>query len=413
MSTCTSNAASSRINSRINSRSNSRVTASGIALTCLAALGACAGSSAVVPAAAPTPIPARAAANVPRLADVFKDQFKIGAAINATQIMERDPAGNALVEAQYNTISPENILKWEVVHPKPGQYDFTLADKFVAYGEAKRMFIVGHTLVWHSQTPSWVFQDSSGAALTRDALIERMRDHIHTVVGRYKGRINGWDVANEVLEEDGTMRKSSWLRIIGDDFVEVAFGFAREADPNVELYYNDYSLENPAKRAGAVALIKRLQAKGIPVKAIGMQAHFKMDWPSVGLEDSTIAMFAALGVKVNMTELDIDVLPQAVRSNGADVATRGRNSAAMNPYVRGLPADKQEALARRYREMFEVFLKHQDVIDRVTFWGVADGDSWLNNWPVRGRTAYPLLFDRSHEAKRAFDAVISTMRRVP
>jgi endo-1,4-beta-xylanase len=346
------------------------------------------------------------------LREHFAAKFRVGAAINEAQMMGRDSAGNAIVAQQFNTISPENVLKWEIVHPAAERFDFRLSDAYVSYGEAHQMFIVGHTLVWHSQTPRWVFEDATGAPLTRDALLARMRDHIHTVVGRYKGRVNGWDVVNEALEEDGTLRKSRWLTIIGDDFIEQAFRFAQEADPTAELYYNDYSLENPAKRAGAKTLIKRLKAKGIPIKAIGMQAHFKLDWPSVGLEDSTITMFASLGVNVNITELDIDMLPPAMQGRGADVSARGTNSAAVNPYAAGLPAAQQQTLAQRYAEMFRVFLKHENVIDRVTFWGVADGDSWLNNWPVRGRTAYPLLFDRNHARKPAFDAVINASTRI-
>jgi endo-1,4-beta-xylanase len=353
--------------------------------------------------------PAPRASALPRLADVFKAQFTVGAALNERQFLGTDVPGDSLVRAQFNTISPENVLKWERVHPAADRYDFAAPDAYVAYGEKHRMFIVGHTLVWHSQTPRWVFEDAAGKPLTRDALLARMREHITTVVGRYKGRIHGWDVVNEALEEDGTLRKSPWLRIIGDDFIELAFQYAHDADPKAELYYNDYSLENPAKRAGAIALITRLKQKGIPIKAVGMQAHFKMDWPSVGLEDSTISMFAALGVQVNVTELDIDILPPVVRGTSADVATRGAVTAASNPWAAGLPEERQRALAQRYADMFAVFLKHQKSIDRVTFWGVADGDSWLNDWPARGRTSYPLLFDRSHRPKPAFDAVVSTV----
>lgn len=344
----------------------------------------------------------------------FREQFTVGAALNEAQIVGRDSLGDAVVRTHFNTISPENVLKWERVHPEPARYDFTLPDAYVAFGERHKMFIVGHTLVWHSQTPAWVFQDATGAPLSRDALLARMREHIQTVVGRYKGRIHGWDVVNEALNEDGSLRNSPWRRIIGDDFLERAFQYAHAADPAAELYYNDYSLENPAKRAGAVALVKRLQAAGVNVAAIGMQAHLKMDWPSVGLEDSTITMFAALGIKVNMTEVDIDLLPPVVRSTGADVAMQGTANAASNPYRDSLPAAKQQALARRYAEIFAVYRKHANVIDRVTFWGVADGDSWLNDWPARGRTSYPLLFDRQHRPKPAFDAIVATVSgRVP
>lgn len=348
----------------------------------------------------------------PSLRELYKGHFLVGAALNERQFKGEDPAADAIVRTHFNTISPENVLKWEIVHPRPGGYDFTLPDAYVAYGEANRMFVIGHTLVWHSQTPRWVFEDSAGKPLTRDALLARMRDHIRTVAGRYKGRIKGWDVVNEALEENGTMRKSPWQRIIGDDFVEEAFITAHEVDPAAELYYNDYSLENPEKRAGAVALIKRLQARGIPVKAIGLQGHYKMDWPSIGLADSTIAMFAALGIKVNVTELDVDVLPAVVRGQTADVSTRAATSAAANPYADSLPAARRTALAKRYGEFFALYLKHRDVMDRITFWGVADADSWLNNWPVRGRTSYPLLFDRQHRPKEAFDSVVAASRKV-
>lgn len=377
-------------------------------------LAACTHTGRSSPAAENTPPSATQGSGISRLATVFQDYFTVGAAMNEAQILGTDTAGQALVTAQYNTISPENVLKWERVHPEPERYDFALPDAYVAYGEKHRMFIVGHTLVWHSQTPAWVFRDASGALVSREVLLERMRTHIRTVMGRYKGRIQGWDVVNEALEEDGSLRNSLWRRIIGDDFIELAFRYAHEVDPKAELYYNDYSLENPAKRAGAITLIRKLQAAGIKVAAIGMQAHYKMDWPSVGLEDSTITMFAALGVKVNMTELDVDVLPRVVRSTGADIALQGQTNTQNNPYANGLPADKQQALAQRYAEMFAVYRKHAAVIDRVTFWGVTDGDSWLNDWPARGRTAYPLLFDRQHKPKPAFDAIVSAVTtRVP
>jgi endo-1,4-beta-xylanase len=335
----------------------------------------------------------------PALKDVLP--FHIGAAINAAQMTEKDSRGVSLLKAQFNSITPENVLKWESVHPQPDRYDFELPDRYVAFGEKYHMRIVGHTLVWHSQTPRWVFQD-----VDRDTLLNRMRDHIRTVVGRYKGRIAGWDVVNEALNDDGTLRQSPWLKAIGEDYIAKAFQFAHEADPDAELYYNDYSLENEPKRNGAVALIRKLKEQGIPVAAIGLQGHDKMDWPSVEQQDATIAAFAALGIKVNITELDIDVLPRATRQQTADVGVRAAAQPELNPYVDGLPDRVQQDLAKRYAELFAVFLKHSDVISRVTFWGVSDADSWLNDWPVRGRTSYPLLFDREGKPKPAFDAII-------
>jgi endo-1,4-beta-xylanase len=345
-------------------------------------------------------------ASGPTLKEAFKNDFLIGAAINQNQFFERDPRGVAIISAQFDSVTPENILKWESVHPQPGEFKFDGADQYVAFGEKYRMFIIGHTLIWHNQTPRWVFQDSEGKPVDRQTLLGRMREHIHTVVSRYKGRIKGWDVVNEALNEDGTMRQSSWQKIIGDDYVQKAFEFAHEADPNAQLYYNDYSLENEAKRNGAIELIKKLKAAGVPVHAIGLQGHDKLDWPTVEQQDATIAAFAKRGIKVNITELDIDVLPRAVRSQGAEVTLNAENNAQLNPYPNGLPDPVQQILAKRYADLFAVFVKHRDAIERVTFWGVADGDSWLNNWPVRGRTSYPLLFDRAGQPKPAFDAVI-------
>lgn len=344
------------------------------------------------------------------LKDVFAADFMVGAALNPAQFEERDAASVALIKRHFNTVTPENVLKWEVVHPTLGKYDFAPADKYVDFGTRNNMFVVGHTLVWHSQVPAWVFQDNAGKTISRDSLVARMRDHIRTVVDRYKGRIKGWDVVNEALNEDGTMRKSPWFNIIGEDFVALAFQFAHEADPAVQLYYNDYSLENPAKRDGAIRLVKSLQAKGITVSGIGSQAHVKMDWPSVALEDSMITMFAATGAKVHITELDVDVLPSNSANRGADVSLRIEENKALNPWPDSLPAAQQTALAKRYADLFEVFKKHAAHIDRITFWGVSDGDSWLNGWPIRGRTSYPLVFDRQHRTKPAFDAIVRVGR---
>lgn len=340
------------------------------------------------------------------LKDAFKDDFLIGAALNEAQFSERDERGAAIVKAQFSSTTPENVLKWESVHPQPDKFDFAAPDRYVEFGEKNHMFIVGHALVWHHQTPKWVFEDQKGTPLTRDALLKRMHDHIQTVVGRYKGRIRGWDVVNEALEEDGKLRQSPWTKIIGDDYIEKAFQFAHEADPAAELYYNDYSLENEAKRKGAVELIRHLLERGIPVAGVGIQGHDNLEWPSVEQEDTTIAAFAGLGVKVMITELDISVLPSAPNGS-ADPSLTATSRPDLNPYAAGLPDSVQQLLGKRYAELFRVFVKHRDALKRVTFWGVTDATSWLNNWPIRGRTNYPLLFDRSGNPKPAFDAVVA------
>jgi endo-1,4-beta-xylanase len=236
-----------------------------------------------------------------------------------------------------------------------------------------------------------------------------MREHISTVVGRYRGRIGGWDVVNEALDDDGQLRRTPWFRMIGEDFLAKAFEFAHEADPNAELYYNDYGLDNAPKRKGAIELVKKLQSQGIRIAAIGMQGHYKMDWPSLGETEASILAFSKLGLKVNITELDLDVLPPPGQDRGADVTVRYDLQRKLNPYADGLPAANQQALAKRYADFFALFAKQSDVISRVTFWGVTDGDSWLNDWPVRGRTAYPLLFDRKGHPKPAFGAVLEVL----
>ena len=342
------------------------------------------------------------------LKDAFKDHFLVGAALNESQFNKRNPQQTALIKNEFNSISPENVMKWEEIHPAPDRFDFGPADRYVAFGETNGMFIIGHTLVWHSQTPRWVFEGTNGQPADRATLLNTMSNHIFTVAGRYPGRVKGWDVVNEALNEDGTLRQSPWLKIIGEDYLVKAFEFAHAADPKAELYYNDYSLENPAKRAGAVALVKKLQAAGIHLTAIGTQMHAKMDWPAPDLVEATLVEFGKLGIKVNITELDVDVLPAANGNRGADVGMRAAQNPKLNPYPNGLPESGQSALAKRYAELFGVFVKHRSLVDRVTFWGVTDGDSWLNGWPIRGRTSYPLLFDRAGQPKPAFEAVLRT-----
>ncbi len=321
----------------------------------------------------------------PTLREAFKGDFLIGAALNEDQFSGRGGCAESLIPAQFNAISPENALKWASIHPALDQYNFGPADRYVEFGREHGMFIVGHTLVWHNQTPGRVFQDAGGKPVARDILIQRMRDHIATVVGRYRGKIEGWDVVNEALNEDGTLRQSPWLKIIGEDYILLAYQAAHEADPSAQLFYNDYSLENAPKREGAIRLIRKLQSHGIPVAAIGLQGHYRMDWPTPAQLDETIRAFAPLGIKTMVTELDVDVLPPVTRSQAADVSTSLELQAKQNPYTNGLPDPVQQALARRYADLFGVLVKHHDRIARVTFWGVTDAGSWLNNWPADAR----------------------------
>jgi len=345
------------------------------------------------------------------LKEAYDGVFAIGAAVNVGQFTGRDARGAAIVKTQFNSITPENALKWGLIHPQLDTYTFDLADHYVAFGEENHMLIVGHCLIWHNQIPDNVFRDKHGHLVKRKVLLQRMHDHIQTVVGRYKGRIKSWDVVNEALNDDGTLRPSLWLKIIGPEYIVKAFQYAHEADPQAELTYNDYSLENEPKRNGALALLKVLKAEGVPITSVGLQGHDSLIWPTLEQQDATIAAFAELGLKVVISELDIDVLPKATAQGSADVSTSVEADASLNPYAGGLPDSVQQTLTDRYAQLFRVFLQHRDVVSRVTLWGVTDADSWRNNWPVKGRTSYPLLFDRDGRPKPALDAVIQVAQQ--
>lgn len=337
------------------------------------------------------------------LKEVYAPFFTVGAAVKETHFEGREAD---LLISQYNSITPENLLKWEKVHPTENVFFWDHADAMVEFGTRNGLEIFGHTLIWHNQTPEWVFKDAEGNDASPELLLERMRNHIHTVVGRYKGRIHGWDVVNEALNEDGSMRESAFYRILGEDYIAKAFIFAHEADPDAQLIYNDFNIENPDKRAGTVRLIRKLLDQGIPISGVGIQEHVRLDWPSRELLSEAISEYATLGIKVMITELDVDVLPSAFDNQGADLSLHAELRDELNPYANGLPEDVQQALAKRYGELFSVYLEHADSIARVTLWGLHDGGSWLNHWPMRGRTSYPLLHDRNMEPKPAFFKIL-------
>ena len=348
----------------------------------------------------------------PALREVFKNDFLVGAALNASQFSGSDAREGRFIADQFDSVSPENVLKWENVHPRPGVFDFTLADRYVAFGESNHMAIIGHTLVWHHQTPDWVFRQPDGRSVSPEWLMNCLSNHIFTVMGRYRGRIRGWDVVNEALGEDGNLRPTPWLRILGPQYLVKAYQLAHEADPRAELYYNDYGIETEPKRDGALALVRRLLAAHVPLAAVGIQEHVSLDWPDPGQISKTIAAFSRLGVKVNISELDVDVLPHTAAGHSADVGLELSRKPDLNPYPDELPEAVQEALARRYGQLFSVYVQNRKSIERVTFWGVNDGDSWLNNWPVRGRTNYPLLFDRQNRPKPAYASVIASVEKI-
>ncbi|SEI89077.1 endo-1,4-beta-xylanase [Cyclobacterium xiamenense] len=334
-----------------------------------------------------------------QLKELFADTFYVGAAMNRRQITGEDGPAIDLLQRHFNSITPENVMKSERIQPREGEFAFDLADAFVAFGEKNDMHIVGHTLIWHSQAPDWFFTDKQGNEVSAEQLKQRMETHIKTVVGRYKGRIHGWDVVNEAILDDGSYRESKFYQILGEEFIHLAFQFAHEADPQAALYYNDYSMANAGKRAGVVKMVRTLQEKGLRIDGIGMQGHVGMNYPSLDEFEKSIVAFSDLGVTVMITELDLTVLPSPGNRSSAEISDTKAYQETLNPYTQGLPEEVSAAFTQRYLDFFQLFLKHADNISRVTTWGITDRHSWKNNWPVRGRTDYPLLFDRDYLPK--------------
>lgn len=335
----------------------------------------------------------------PILKDVLGKYFLVGAAVDRNLPAGEDPQAEALVKAQFNQVVAENCMKGELIHPEVNRYDWTDADRLVDWSQRHGMTLIGHCLVWHSQPPKWMFTDETGKNVSRETLIGRMYSHIMTVVTRYRGKIKGWDVVNEAFEDDGSYRKTPYYNIIGPEYLALAFQFAHEADPNAELYYNDYSMSKPGKREAVCQLVRQLKAKGIRIDAVGMQSHNGYNYPDYSDYEKSLEAFAAEGVKVMLTELDMNMLPNPKDFNGAEISQNFKLMEQYNPYVKGLDKKAQKLFNQRYLDLFRIVERHKDVISRVTFWGVNDGHTWLNDWPVKGRTNYPMLFDRDYQAK--------------
>ena len=339
------------------------------------------------------------------LKSAYQNDFFIGTALGLSQIYESDKQESKIVANQFNSIVAENCMKSMFLQPKEGQFFFDDADKFVALGEKNKMFTIGHTLIWHSQLPDWFFIDKNGKDVSAEVLKQRMKNHIHTVVTRYKGKVKGWDVVNEAIMEDGSYRKSKFYEILGEEFIPLAFKYAQEADPKAELYYNDYNEWHLGKIETVVKMVKNMKSRGIRIDGVGMQAHVDMTSPTLAEYENAIVKYAQAGVKVNITELDLSVLPSPWGTS-ANVADKIEYDEKMNPYVNGLPKDVEEKWENRYMDFFKLFLKHKDKIRRVTFWGLTDSQSWKNDFPVKGRTDYALFFDRKCEAKPVVEKII-------
>ena len=351
---------------------------------------------------------ARLRADPPSLRQASGGLFVVGVGIS-DQIAQRTNDW-ALLTSQFSSVTPENCMKPAVVQPAEGRFDFTQADAFVDFAGRHQLKVVGHCLVWakDDRTPPWFYRDGEKPA-SRELLLQRMRRHIEAVVGRYRGRIATWDVVNEALD-DGTnyLRPSGWEKACGEDFIAAAFEVAHQADPKAVLVYNDYNNEFAAKRQKLIRLVRALRAKNVPLHAIGLQGHYELDHvPFADLEAALVAM-RELGMKVVVSELDIDVIP---RSKWWAAGGKYREElATLNPYTNGCPAEILQRQAEQYGQLFRLFRRHADVVARVSFWDLHDGQSWLNNFPWR-RVNHPLLFDREGRPKPAFDAVIEALSR--
>lgn len=339
------------------------------------------------------------------LKKAFQDKFYIGTAMNLDQIHGTDQKSVDIIKQQFSSIVAENCMKSMYLQPQEGKFFFNDADKFVEFGEKNNMFIIGHTLIWHSQVPDWFFIDKNGKTVSPEVLKQRMKDHITTIVSRYKGRVKGWDVVNEAIMEDGSYRKSKFYEILGEEFIPLAFKYAQEADPNAELYYNDYNEWYPEKVKTVTQIVQNLKSKGIRIDGVGMQAHVGLDSPLINEYEEAISAYSESGVKVNITELDVSALPSPWGTS-ANIADKVEYDEKMNPYKKGLPTDIKAKWENRYLDFFQLFLKHKKDIRRVTLWGLTDSQSWKNDFPIKGRTDYPLLFDRQYKTKSVVGKII-------
>ena len=330
------------------------------------------------------------------LKDYYKQYFPIGVAVSPQSLKDESQA--ALINVQFNSLTPENAMKMGPIHPEENRYDWKDADSIVAFAQAHGLKVRGHNLCWHEQTPKWLFIGADGRQVTKEVLLKRLKDHINAVVGRYKGKIYAWDVVNEAIDDDSTkyLRNSLWYKICGEDFIAKAFEYAHAADPKAVLFYNDYNTERYEKRERVYRLLKQLKAAKVPVQGVGLQAHWSIYEPTQKELVTTIERYASLGLKVQITELDMSVYPWE------------KNQRSLRPdETDKLTTKAEQKQAEQYAMVFKVFRKYKNVITGITFWNISDRHSWLDNYPVKERKNYPLLFDQNLQPKKAYWQVVN------
>ena len=365
------------------------------------------------------------------LAEAYRDYWYTGVSVNQWQV-EADPSGNnehdvtghvsgdqtadwPLIVGNFNWVVAENCMKCEVVHPKEGVYDFTLADQFVDKAKAAGMKVLGHCLIWHSQCAPWFHYDKDGKLVSPEVLKKRIKEHIYTIVSHFKGRVDAWDVCNECFEDDGTPRKSLFYQILGTDYIPLAFQYAHEADPNAELYYNDFSMNKPAKVEGVANFFRPLLNQGLPVTAIGMQGHLILEDNTgdsvIKQYEHSIGTIAALGVPTFFSELDLSVLPNPYGFSGANISDKFAYRPEMDPYKEGLTKAQEAKIEAFWVNFYKMLLRHHEDISRVSFWCLNDANSWRNDFPIKGRTDYATLFTRQNQPKPFIQSLIRLVKK--
>lgn len=328
------------------------------------------------------------------LKDYYKNYFTMGVAVSPQAVQGPEAA---LILKNFSSVTPENAMKIGPIHPEENRFNWEPADQIVNFAQANGLKMRGHTLCWHSQTPPWLFKDDKGNTVSKEVLLKRLKDHITQVVTRYKGKIYAWDVVNEAIDDDSSkfLRESQWYKICGEEFIAKAFQYAHEADPNALLFYNDYNTENASKRERIYKLLKQLKDAKVPIHGVGLQAHWSIYEPSEKEIRESIEKFSSLGLSVQITELDVSVYPSEHKPRDR----KPEDNDTLTPEMEQKQTDQ-------YAMFFKVFREYKNKLTGVTFWNISDKHSWLDNFPVRGRKNYPLLFDQELKPKKAYWAVV-------
>jgi GH35 family endo-1,4-beta-xylanase len=370
--------------------------ATGLGIALMGMAAAMAAEPANPPTTPPTgaPSPAQVVNQTgPTIKDTYKNHFLIGMAGDIPGRYSEEEM--KLVKDHFNIVTPENCMKPAPIHPEENTWRFERPDALVKWCADNNVAVFGHTLVWHAQTNNWFFEGGDKAVVT-----QRLKDHISTLVGRYKGKIRGWDVVNEAINDRGNpqtenLRNSKWLQTLGPEFLTLAFKFAHEADPQAKLYYNDYNIEAGAKHASSMLLLKRLIKEGAPIHGVGIQGHWSTNSVPYEAIDRAIANYASLGLKVSITELDVTIRGSSGGQFGPGPGGRRRG---------GVPASAEDlkAQADAYARLFAIFIKHKDTVERVTFWGLSDRRTWRFG-------QHPLIFDANNQRKPAYAAIVEAL----